>query len=96
MVMWYTLPHMINAEVTRAGNENALSMLRKFTRRIQGMQLVRKTRDGRYHVRPQSAALKKKRAIKRIAKIATIKPLIKDGKMAEAPVRGSQNNAKKE
>lgn len=87
---------MINAEITKTGNENALSMLRKFNRRIQGMGLVRHARDRRYHVRPPSQALKKKRALKRIAKIAIIKQLIKEGKMAETPVRGSSQNAKKE
>lgn len=87
---------MINAEITKVGNENALSMLRKFNRRIQGMGLVRKTRDNRYYTRPPSAALKKKRAIKRIMKIATIKQLIKEGKMSETPARGGAQNAKKE
>ena len=89
---------MINAEIVRTGNENALSMLRKFNRRIQGMGLVRHTRDSRYFVRPPSQALKKKRALKRIIKIATIKQLIKEGKMPETPTRsnGKNANAKKE
>jgi ribosomal protein S21 len=85
---------VINAEINKTGNENALSMLRKFNRRIQGMGLVRHTRDGRYYVRPPSQALKKKRALKRIAKIAIIKQLIKDGKMPETTNRNAPTTKK--
>lgn len=97
---------MIIAEIQKMGNENALSMLRKFSRRVQGTGLVRRIRNDRYHARPMSKAVKKKRAIKRIAKGQAIKQLIKDGKRAETPIRGqhggnkpeqaTQNNARKE
>lgn len=80
---------MINAEVSKAGNENALSLLRKFSRRVQGTGLMRRMRAERYHSRPTSKTTKKKQALNRIIKRATVQQLIKEGKMAEAPVRNA-------
>lgn len=95
---------MINAEITKTGNENALSMLRKFSRRVQGTGLMRRIRNDRYHARPMSRAVKKKRALKRIERTETFKQLVKEGKKAEVaprhgqgkPEQSSQNNARKE
>ena len=84
---------MINAEVSKAGNENALSLLRKFSRRVQGTGLMRRMRAGRYRSRPTSKSVKKKQALKRIAKRVIVQQLIKEGKMSETPTRGG--NAKK-
>ncbi|MBI2048614.1 MAG: 30S ribosomal protein S21 [Parcubacteria group bacterium] len=78
---------MINAEVSKAGNENALSLLRKFSRRVQGTGLMRRMRAERYHSRPTSKTTKKKQALSRLVKRAKVQQLIKEGKMAETPVR---------
>ena len=80
---------MINAEVNKAGNENALSLLRKFSRRVQGTGLMRRMRAGRYRSRPTSKTVKKKQALKRIAKRVIIQQLIKEGKMSETPTRNA-------
>ena len=80
---------MINAEVNKAGNENALSLLRKFSRRVQGTGLMRRMRAGRYRSRPTSKTVKKKQALKRIAKRVVIQQLIKEGKMSETPTRNA-------
>ena len=80
---------MINAEVSKAGNENALSLLRKFSRRVQGTGLMRRMRAGRYRSRPTSKTVKKKQALKRIAKRVVIQQLIKEGKMSETPTRNA-------
>ena len=80
---------MINAEVSKTGNENALSLLRKFSRRVQGTGLVRRMRAGRYRNRPTSKTTKKKQALKRIAKRTVVQQLIKEGKMSETPTRGN-------
>lgn len=80
---------MINAEVSKTGNENALSLLRKFSRRVQGTGLMRRMRAGRYRTRPTSKTTKKKRALKRIAKRAIIQQLIKEGKISETPTRNA-------
>jgi len=83
---------MINAEVTRTGNENTLSLLRKFSRKVQGTGLIRRTRNERYSVRAMSKVTVKKRALKRIEKGELMRQLIKEGKIAEkAPQhRGGQ------
>ena len=78
---------MINAEVTKTSNENALSLLRKFTRRVQGTGMMRRMRADRYHSRPMSKSVKKKRALNRITKRTNIQQLIKEGKMSETPTR---------
>jgi ribosomal protein S21 len=86
---------MINAEVTKTGNENSVSLLRKFSRRVQGTGLMRRMKSKRYRTRPLSSAVKKKKALRRIKKSATVKQLIKEGKMSETPNRNGRNNKKK-
>ena len=86
-----TLDHtMINVEVTRTGNENALSLLRKFNRRMQGTGIVRHTHATRYRLRPPSKKVKKKQALKRIARNAVRQQLIKEGKISEKPMRAAK------
>ncbi len=84
----YTPEHMINAEVIKTGNENALSLLRKFNRRMQSTGLVRHMHANRYHQRSPSKAVKKKGALKRLERRNQRLQLIKEGKISEAPVRG--------
>ncbi len=80
---------MINAEVTKSGNETALSTIRKFSRRVQGTGLIRSVRGGRYYERDASKAVKKKRALKLIKRREEYRQLVKEGKIAEvAPRRG--------
>lgn len=74
---------MINAEVQKSGSESALSVIRKFSRRVQGTGLIQTVRKGRYYERGQSKAVSKKRALKRIARYATRLELIKEGKLIE-------------
>ncbi len=75
----------INAEVSKSGNESALSTIRKFSRRVQGTGLVRTVRGGRYFTRTASKIVKKKRALKMIKRRAEYKQLVKEGKVIEAP-----------
>ena len=82
---------MINAEVQKSGTENALSTIRKFSRRVQGTGLVKTLRAKRYHERDKSRAVMKKRALKLIKRKADFKQLIKEGKVAEAPTRRGYN-----
>lgn len=79
----------INAEVQKSGTENALSTIRKFSRRVQGTGLVKTVRGARYFSRATSKIVKKKRALKLIKRRAEYRQLVKEGKIAEAPVRGS-------
>jgi hypothetical protein len=82
---------MINAEVQKTGSENALSTIRKFSRRVQGTGLVKTVRANRYYVRSGSKTVKKKRALKLIKRREDFRQLIKEGKVVEAPKRGGFN-----
>ena len=80
----------INAEIVRVGSENSMSVIRKFTRKLQGTGIVKDTRNRRYWERASSDAVKKKRALKRIKRRAEFAQLLKEGQMQERqPRRGS-------
>jgi ribosomal protein S21 len=79
---------MINAEVTKTGAESTLAVIRKFSRRVQGTGLIQTVRKGRYYERDKSKTVSKKQALKRIKRHEHRQELIKEGKIAEAPVRG--------
>ncbi|MDO8561993.1 MAG: 30S ribosomal protein S21, partial [bacterium] len=78
---------MINAEVSKTGNESALSTIRKFSRRVQGTGLIRTVRGSRYFARGASKTVKKKRALKLIKRRSEYSRLVKEGKVSETPVR---------
>lgn len=78
---------MINAEVQKSGSESALSVIRKFSRRVQGTGLIQTVRGGRYYARNMSKTVSKKRALKRIKRQENYRDLIKEGKITEAPQR---------
>lgn len=79
---------MINAEVQKSGSESALSVIRKFSRRVQGTGLIQTVRGARYYARATSKTVSKKRALKRIKRQENYRDLIKEGKITEAPRRG--------
>lgn len=83
---------MVNAEVTKSGNESPLAVIRKFSRRVQGTGLIQRARKRRYFERPASKAVSKKRALKRIKRRAEFRKLVKEGKVAETPVRRGFHN----
>ena len=83
---------MINAEVTKTGTENALSTIRKFTRRVQGTGLIKGVRAQRYYSRTPSKIVKKKHALKTLARREEYHQKVKEGKIAEvAPRRAPYN-----
>ena len=65
------------------GNENALATIRKFTRRVQGINLIKGMRAIRYHSRLRSKAVVKKSALKLLKRRADFKQLLKEGKVVE-------------
>jgi ribosomal protein S21 len=79
---------MVNAEVIKTGNESPLSVIRKFSRRVQGTGLIQTSRKRRYFERPASKAVSKKRALKRIKRHQEFRRLVKEGKVSDAPRRG--------
>ena len=74
---------MINVEVTKGNNENSLSVLRRFTKRVQGSGVLPRLRSIRYSERALSENVKKKKTLKSIGKREVLEGLIKLGK---APV----------
>jgi ribosomal protein S21 len=82
----------INAEVQKSGSENALSTIRKFTRRVQGTGLVRAVRSGRYYERQKSKTVQKKRALKLLKRRAEYLQKVKEGKIIEREIRGQRPN----
>jgi ribosomal protein S21 len=79
---------MINAEVQKSGAESTLSVIRKFSRKVQGTGLIQTVRKGRYYARNTSKTVSKKRALKRITRYETRKELIKEGKLVEEVKKG--------
>lgn len=77
-----------NVEIVRNGSENTMSVIRKFTRKVQGTGIVREIRNRRYWARASSDAVKKKGALKRIARREEFAQLLKEGKVQERPRRG--------
>lgn len=81
---------MVNAEVQKSGAETALSVIRKFTRRVQGTGLIQTVRKRRYYERSKSKTVSKKQALKRIKRQEMFRELVKEGKVAEPQMRGRQ------
>ena len=78
---------MITAEVTKQQNESGAQTLRRFNKKVQSLGTIKKVRKDRYRTRKQSDFKKRKDALKRIEKRATIAQLRKLGKIKDAPSR---------
>ena len=74
---------MINVEVERGQNENNLSLIKRFTRRVQGSGVLPRIRSIRYHTRKRSEYVKKKQTLKVLAHRKEVAELVKLGKMPE-------------
>lgn len=75
---------MVNAvrvEVRRGKNESAASLIRRFSRRAQGLNLVRGLRSRRYFVRIKSKNVEHKRALIKNARTEKFNELVKLGKI---------------
>ena len=78
---------MMNAtrvEVRRGKNESSASLIRRFSRRAQGLGLVREMRNRRYFERLKSKNVGKKRALVKLARRARFAELVKLGKIDPA------------
>ncbi len=73
----------VNIEVVKGPNENNLSVLRRFTKRVQGAGILPKVRSKRYNERIPSANTRKAKTVAYLQKKAEIAELTKAGKMAE-------------
>ena len=71
-------------EVRRGKNESSASLLRRFSRRAQGLGLVRALRGKRYHSRVKSKNVQHMRAMIRGERIAEYNEQVKLGKIDPA------------
>ncbi|HQT82949.1 MAG TPA: hypothetical protein PLW99_02255 [Candidatus Paceibacterota bacterium] len=71
-------------EVRRGKNESSTALIRRFTRRAQGLGLVREMRDRRYYKRTKSKNVDHKRALINKARRETYNELVKLGKIDPA------------
>ncbi len=78
---------MINVEVSRNNNENNTSLIRRFTKRVQGSGVLPRVRGIRYASRTLSPYKVKQKTLKSIRRKAEIEELIKLGKMPEKPAK---------
>ena len=72
----------VNVEVSKSGTENNLSLIRKFTKRVQGSGVLPRLRERRYSGRALSEYVKKKKALKKIGRRKEVAEAIKMGKMS--------------
>ena len=72
---------MINVEVEKNPNESTASLIRRFTKRVQGSSVLVKVRGNRYAERPQSKFRRKASALRRISRRVEVERLKKLGKI---------------
>ena len=71
-------------EVKRGKNESSTALIRRFTRRAQGLGLVREMRNRRYFERSKSKNVGHKRALVSKVRRETYNELVKLGKIDPA------------
>jgi len=74
---------MINVEVERNNSENAVNVLKRFTKRVQGSGVLNRVRNLRYSKRKESPYVKQKRTLKALKRRKEKDVLIKLGKITE-------------
>ena len=70
-----------NIEVKKNGNENGMSLVRRFSRRMQESGIIINVKKNRYVVRKPSKLVKKTGALKRLKKRKEMDALRKIGKV---------------
>ncbi len=79
---------MINVEVTKKNTENTTSLIRRFTKRVQGSGVLPRVRGIRYFKRSDSDFKKKKQTLRKIERRGQFEELYKQGKVEERKGRG--------
>ena len=74
---------MINVEIERNHNENTASVIRRFTKRVQGAGIVKRVRGLRYRTRIKSRNVRRKKALITLDKRAKYQEALKLGKIQE-------------
>lgn len=78
----------VNAEVHKNDGETTVNLIRRFSKRVQGAQVISRMRGRRYHSRSKSKMVTRKQTLKVIKRREHVQEQIKLGKMLERPVRG--------
>lgn len=81
---------MIVIEIEKNPNENTVSMLRRFTKKMQGSKILNSVRENRYQTRPMSKLRKKRRLIKSLETTKEYARLKKLGKLPDAKKKGAR------
>lgn len=74
---------MINIEVQKNNNENAVNLIKRFTKRVQGAGILNRVRSLRYAQRAESKYVRKKQTMKVIKRKEAHQKLVKMGKAPE-------------
>ncbi len=74
---------MTNIEVTKGSSENNLSVLRRFTKRVQAAGVLNRVRSKRYQERTPSKNTRRAKTITYLKKKEVTAELIKLGKVSE-------------
>lgn len=75
------MQNAVRVEVKRGKNESSASLIRRFSRRAQGLNLVRMMRKKRYYERQKSKNVDHKRAMIKGERIAKFNQDVKLGKI---------------
>ncbi len=78
----------VNVEVQKTGSESSLSLLRRFTKRVQGSGVLMRKRGLRYKTRTLSTLKRKMATLKFIDRTAEREKLAKLGKLPVEKKRG--------
>jgi len=80
---WYATlsPMATNVEVTKTGNENALTLIKRFSRRMMSTGIIKKVKGDRYYERQASKFKVKARALKTLERRKEYDRLKKLGKV---------------
>ena len=79
---------IVQAEVTKNDQENDVSLIRRFSKRVQGAGLLQRMRARRYFLRIKSREVRRKQTLKVIKRREEVQELIKLGKMEVRTTRG--------
>ena len=74
---------MINVSVAKTGTENSMSLIRRFTKRVQATKALMKVREERYFERSMSKLKMKRRALVSMSKRKDYDRLKKLGKIPD-------------
>ncbi len=80
-------------EVKKAANESNMTLIRRFSRRVQEAGIIRAVKGGRYSERAPSKLDRKNAAINRLKRGKEIERLKKLGKWVEREKRGPRSGA---